>query len=185
MQQFDQAPIMKNLHDGIAIVIDGNKAKVAADKGQYILLKNSTITGKEDGGYTAAKDIPADTVLDDTYLSTKLSEGIANSLNDQITNKIKYTDSVLFTLSSATAPTKTINATSGHRSIMFICDSNSSRCGIYTLATTSANIFQNTAILAASGVTFDVSQTGKLTLTVSSGGCNVFVMCLAGTISIT
>ena len=86
MQQFDQAPIMKNLHDGIAIVIDGNKAKVAADEGQYILLKNSTITGKEDGGYTAAKDIPADTVLDDTYLSSKLSEGIANSLNDQITN---------------------------------------------------------------------------------------------------
>lgn len=84
MQQFDQAPIMKNLHDGIAIVIDGNKAKVAADEGQYILLKNSTITGKEDGGYIAAKDIPADTVLDDTYLSSKLSEGIANSLNDQI-----------------------------------------------------------------------------------------------------
>ena len=73
------------LEDGLAIVVDGNKtAHVGgAAIGDYVLVKNSTIADILDGGYTAAKAIPANTVIDKTYL-TPCSKGIANSLSEQI-----------------------------------------------------------------------------------------------------
>jgi hypothetical protein len=73
------------LEDGLAIVVDGNKtAHVGgAAIGDYVLVKNSTIADIVDGGYTAAKAIPANTVIDKTYL-TSCSKGIANSLSEQI-----------------------------------------------------------------------------------------------------
>ena len=73
------------LEDGLAIVVDGNKtAHVGgAAIGDYVLVKNSTIADIVDGGYTAAKAIPAATVIDKTYL-TACANGIANSLSEQI-----------------------------------------------------------------------------------------------------
>lgn len=73
------------LEDGLAVVVDGNKTSHVggAAKDDYVLVKNSTITGVADGGYTAAKAIPANTVIDSTYL-TACSKGIANSLSEQI-----------------------------------------------------------------------------------------------------
>ena len=70
----------------IGIVVNGNKTGVGitAAIGQYVILKNSTITGKDDGLYTAAKAIPANTVIDGTYLSTAVSGGGLNALSDQI-----------------------------------------------------------------------------------------------------
>lgn len=76
---------INTLEEGLAIVVDGNKtAHVGgAAVGNYVLVKNSTITDILDGGYTAAKAIPENTAIDKTYL-TPCSKGIANSLSDQI-----------------------------------------------------------------------------------------------------
>ena len=81
---------INTLEDGLAIVVDGDKtAHVGgAAIGDYVLVKNSTITDILDGGYKAAKAIPANTVIDKTYL-TACSNGIANSLSDQIANDEK------------------------------------------------------------------------------------------------
>jgi hypothetical protein len=76
------------LEDGLAIVVYGNKtAHVGgAAIGDYVLVKNSTIADILDGGYTAAKAIPANTAIDKTYL-TACANGIANSLSEQIVTK--------------------------------------------------------------------------------------------------
>lgn len=72
----------------IGIVVNGNKTAsgVTASSGQYVILINSTITGKADGLYTAAKAIPANTALDGTYL-TAVSGGGLNDVVDSIPAK--------------------------------------------------------------------------------------------------
>ena len=64
------------------IVVRGNKTTHAdgAAAGQFVILRNSTITGCADGLYTAAKAIPYNTVIDSTYL-TPCPEGGLNALN--------------------------------------------------------------------------------------------------------
>ena len=71
------------LEEGLAIVVDGNKTSHTggAAIGDYVLVKNSSIADITDGGYTAAKAIPANTVIDKTYL-TACSKGALNSLSD-------------------------------------------------------------------------------------------------------
>lgn len=76
------AVLAKN-QDALGIIVDGNKAAVSATTGQYIILRNSTITGKTDGLYTAAKSIPANTAIDGTYL-TAVSGGGLNALNGNL-----------------------------------------------------------------------------------------------------
>lgn len=63
----------------IGIVVNGNKATLSAAIGQFIVLRNSTISGCTDGLYTAAKEIQADTAIDNTYL-TAVSGGGLNAL---------------------------------------------------------------------------------------------------------
>lgn len=71
------------LQEALGIVCDGNKCAIAASVGQYIILKNSSINGLEDGLYTASMAIPANTVIDSTYL-TAVSKGGFNELNSKI-----------------------------------------------------------------------------------------------------
>ena len=71
----------------IGIVVNGNKSAVAATTGQYVILRNSTITGKTDGLYTAAQAIPANTAIDGTYL-TEVSGGGLNALGSAVNTKI-------------------------------------------------------------------------------------------------
>lgn len=75
-----------NLEDAIAVVVDGNKTSYVsgASIGQYVLLKNSTITGRTDGAYKAAKAIPYNTAIDSTYL-TAVNGGLVNALNGKMT----------------------------------------------------------------------------------------------------
>ena len=72
------------LANAIAVVVDGNKAATSATVGQYVLVKNSTITSVSDGLYTAAQAIPANTSIDATYL-TAVSKG---GLNDLVRNLV-------------------------------------------------------------------------------------------------
>jgi hypothetical protein len=77
------------LQNGIAIVVDGNKSAVSVAIGQFVFLKNSTISGCSDGLYTAAKAIPANTAINGTYLSAEPSGGL-NVLNDGLKNTLRY-----------------------------------------------------------------------------------------------
>lgn len=78
---------LNDLQNGLAIVVEGNKTSYASGAaiGDYVLVRNSTITGVPDGAYTAAKAIPYNTEVDITYF-TACSKGIANSLSEQIAN---------------------------------------------------------------------------------------------------
>ena len=79
---------LDQLADDMAIIVNGNKTAYAsgAAVGQYVLLRNSTITDRADGMYKAAKAIPYNTTIDKTYL-TAVSGGAINSLSDQIASK--------------------------------------------------------------------------------------------------
>ena len=68
----------------IAVICMGNVCAVSVSTGQYVLLQKSTIAGRTDGLHTAAKAIPANTVIDSSYL-TAVSGGIANALNGKLT----------------------------------------------------------------------------------------------------
>lgn len=74
---------LAGLESAVGIVVDGAKAAVAASAGQYVVLKNSIISGCDDGLYIAAQAIPANTTINSTYL-TAVSKGGLNSLSDQI-----------------------------------------------------------------------------------------------------
>ena len=78
-----------NLAEDIGVVVNGNKTKsgVTAAVGQYVILKNSTISNRVDGLYTAAKAIPANTAIDASYL-TAVSGGGLNALNSKINTEI-------------------------------------------------------------------------------------------------
>ena len=95
--------VEQDLMEGMAILINGDQSATGAAAGQYVYLKDSTITGAADGLYKAAQAIPANTVIDVTYL-TAVSAGGLNSLNDRITNSKKW---VL--LAQANTNTVTVN----------------------------------------------------------------------------
>ena len=71
----------------MAPIVNGNKSTVGAAIGEYVLVRNSSITGITDGAYTAAKAIPANTTIDSTYLTAVGTGGALNSLNSKMTWK--------------------------------------------------------------------------------------------------
>ena len=73
------AALGSSVSDMLGIVIDGNSTPVGAAVGQYVIVKDSTISGVTDGLYTAELAIPANTAIDATYL-TEVSNGGFNSL---------------------------------------------------------------------------------------------------------
>lgn len=68
----------------MAPIVNGNKSTVGAAIGEYVLVRNSSITGITDGAYTAAKAIPANTTIDSTYLTAVGTGGALNSLNSKL-----------------------------------------------------------------------------------------------------
>lgn len=79
------------LANALAIVVDGNKSAVSATVGQYVIVKNSTITSVSDGLYTAAKAIPAGTAIDATYLKA-VSKGGLNAVAGRHYDTLYQTD---------------------------------------------------------------------------------------------
>ena len=83
------------LQSAIGIIVDGNKAATAAALGQFVILKNSTISGRTDGLYTAAKAIPANTAINNTYLTAVSGGGLnkvaadLSALNTDIATRLK------------------------------------------------------------------------------------------------
>ena len=66
------------------MLVEGNKSETVAAAGKYVIVRNSSISGRPDGLYTAAKAIPANTVIDSTYL-TAVSGGGLNRLAEYVT----------------------------------------------------------------------------------------------------
>ena len=103
-------------NDEIGIVVTGNKTAVGitASQGQYVIVRNSTISGKPDGLYKAAQAIPAATAIDGTYL-TAVPGGLGAevaSLNSKINILGANTDAISDCNSiSATGIYKAVNST--------------------------------------------------------------------------
>ena len=91
----------QTIMESIAILVTGNTSATGASAGQYVYVKGSSITGITDGLYKASQAIPANTVIDSSYL-TAVPNGGMNSLNDRISN-IDY-----FTLINAENITPTL-----------------------------------------------------------------------------
>lgn len=70
--------------DELGFVISGNTCISSVAAGQYVILRNSTISGKTDGLYTAANAIPANTPIDASYLSGPVAGGGLNDINSRI-----------------------------------------------------------------------------------------------------
>ena len=76
----DSVDAQDKLAPDMAPIVNGNKCVAGASAGDYVLVRNSSITGITDGAYIAAQAIPANTAIDSTYL-TAISGGALNSLN--------------------------------------------------------------------------------------------------------
>jgi len=92
----------------IAPIINGKQCALGAASGDYVLLRNSTITGKSDGAYIAAKAIPAATDIDATYLGNAITGGISNSLNNNLANIKIYKSESISTISVANETLTTV-----------------------------------------------------------------------------
>lgn len=86
----------QTIMESIAILVTGNMSATGASAGQYVYVKGSSITGITDGLYKASQAIPANTVIDSSYLTAVTSGGL-NSLNER-------TPTLLWTNSSPTTP---------------------------------------------------------------------------------
>lgn len=70
----------------VAPIINGKQCALSVAVGNFVLLRNSTISGKADGAYEVTKAIPANTNLDSTYIANNpIGGGIANELNSNLT----------------------------------------------------------------------------------------------------
>ena len=78
---------LNQLESEIGIVVDGKSCALGASQGQFVILKNSTISGKSDGLYTAAQVIPAgEQNVTSAMLTGPIFGGGLNSLNSKILN---------------------------------------------------------------------------------------------------
>ena len=70
----------------IAIIIEGNQTTHTGGVavGEYVIVRNSTISGITDGLYKAVQAIPANTAIDSTYLAAVDGGGL-NALNNNLT----------------------------------------------------------------------------------------------------
>lgn len=84
-----QANETETVENSLAIIVEGDTSAAGASEGQYVYLKDSTITGCNDGLYTAAQAIPADTVIDSTYLTAVSGGGLNDLVNNAPTNLLK------------------------------------------------------------------------------------------------
>lgn len=82
--------------DEIGIVVTGNTASQNVTSGQYVTVRNSTISGISDGLYKASANVSAGTAFTSSNL-TAVPNGGLNSLNEQIwklqCGRIAYTHS--------------------------------------------------------------------------------------------
>ncbi len=72
-----------SIRDDIGIVINGNTAAQNVAQGQYVIVRDSTITGVTDGLYKASSDVASGTAFTSANL-TAVTKGAVNELSEQI-----------------------------------------------------------------------------------------------------
>ena len=89
----DQVDDVRNtltqLEDSIAIIINGNTSTSNVSKGQYVYVKNSTISGKADGLYTYNSDTQK--TAGNTFVSGELDAVPYGGLNSSQVTKVDLT----------------------------------------------------------------------------------------------
>lgn len=122
----------------LGIVVNGNTCQLGAAAGQYIILRDSTITGKPDGLYKASKAIPpAPQTIDGTYLSAIIPHGAANELDAAKSTRVKTGWEKSMTLTGVSQLILQINISLFAVSITVPVDTpvvNMARMGDYTTA---------------------------------------------------
>lgn len=97
----DSVDAHDKMSDAMTYVVCGNKSveTVSIPVGAYFRLVNSQIVGRSDGLYTAKVAIPVDTVIDSSYFNeaSPIVGGVANALNDNLTNKLYSATSSIVT----------------------------------------------------------------------------------------
>ena len=153
------------LQNELGIVCDGNKCTVSATTGQYIILKNSTISGCADGLYTAAQAIPANTAITSAYLAA-VSNGGLNALNSKLENYNGITLTPAENVTINTNKTETIIA--GRLVFMRLCiNTTATKPAWADLVLTSINVNQTPARM------FNGDNLAPLTTTVYMDGSRV------------
>ena len=99
---------LNGLESEIGIVVDGNTASMNVAKGQYVIVKNSTITGITDGLYTYTGS--STKTAGNTFTSSELDDVPNGGLND-LKNSIPNIYKVQFTLPSSTGNFETPSGT--------------------------------------------------------------------------
>jgi len=161
------AEAVDQLTEDVAIVINGNKTTHTggAAAGQFVLVRNSTITDITDGLYTAAQAIPANTVIDKTYL-TSVSGGGLNALNNNIAEINLHNTSGFF--SGTNTQTFTLDANSAY--LVIVCGRYSGNSGIYLAYTGGSSILNTETVMSSSGIT--ISSSGLELSIAFSGSSN-------------
>ena len=178
LEDSQQASVRANIaaapDSSVAIIIDGNKASVNVAKGDYVLLRNSAISGKDDGLYTAAAAVNANTAFTAANL-TAVSGGGLNALNSKIGN---MPDFVSITLTANTA--KAIDVEDGSRIFIIFEGANDNCCGTLVLFSTAGGAVR-TSKTGAANITY-TTATNKITFT-SAANCEMICQVYAGGIS--
>ena len=163
-----------SLENGLAIVVDGKKTAYSsgAAVGDYVLVKNSTITDIADGLYKAAKVIPYNTTVDKTYFTacTKGLGGEVASLNEQIGAF------QLVALSSFTQSTsKTYNVPSNSRHLLLVTSPGTTYMGLFNVFSGGQGQMYVGDISKGSNISY-TTETNSITITgaSSSSGTGVY-----------
>jgi len=156
----------QTLADDLGVVVDGNKAALGADVGQFVIVKNSTITGAADGIYMAAKVIPANTAIDATYL-TAVSKGGLNAIAGRHYDTLYQADTEVqggatLTLSADTSAYRALSI------VVYYSTASGANRGIFSVATAPENTLSYVPFAAGqhlgvmrclvNGNTFDVNS---------------------------
>lgn len=137
--------------DDIAIVVHNNMSARGATAGQYVILQESTISGCSDGLYVATQAIPANTVIDSTYL-TAVSIGGLNHLSSRVEELDKIEK-----IGVDASKSVRVNVTGGFRSLMVSTGINDNAYGLWIFCTSSGGTVHLVDIFPSSSAVFNIN----------------------------
>ena len=76
---------LSKLRDELGIVIDGNTASINVTSGQYVIVKDSTISGVTDGLYKSTANVSAGNAFTSADLTAQSNGGL-NAIADHVRN---------------------------------------------------------------------------------------------------
>lgn len=145
----------------VAIVINGKRPSTTATAGQYVIVRNSTISGITDGLYTANTTLSPSTDVTAANL-TSVNDGGLNSLGAYVTENFAPYNQI--TVTGYSTYKMTLPSLSGH--FIFIVGSSLSRSAILYIVVQSSGVVAVEEIQKGTNFTYTV---GTNELTFSNG----------------